>query len=612
MAACVAGRRRVSTIAAVARRVAQAIPTAQHVVLVRDRCGRDDVVDAVLAELHARGRETVVERVSNARLREIVSNADVAVLATWDAERAHDTARVEAVVSLGGWPADLAGLPDVAVAAWAAASGRVEAELEARRVPMVLVAVPTVAIAHELGMHLDDLDELVFGAIAVSSIDLAAATAPVLAMLAASDQFDLVTSSGVTAMRRDGRPLLVDDGVIDAGDIAAGAIVSNLPAGSVYWTVDEECTRGSAAMTDGSVFHFDERGRVATGPLAGERVGHVGIATNPLITTEIGWTLIDEHRAGAVFLSLGENRYMGGANASAVNVDFVAAAASLRPVRRRLLYVTDLFYAAKGRVYRDEDLFVVERLQQWFDIATCGPLHAAALLDGFDAVVVRNSGPTIHYAAEYETFRKRAHELGAVVYNPLSGRADMVGKQYLVDLTSAGYPVIPTVDKMDAFSRLPQASEYVIKPKFGSDSIGLRVVDRAGVAGAHVGDDLIQPHVELARELSFYAIDDEVRYVLATAEPSRRWQLVRHEPTAEELAFATQFLRWNGMTHGIQRVDGCRTTDGQLLLMELEDLNPYLSLDVLGPDERERFVERMAASIGALIDASIKPLPPTD
>ena len=38
--------------------------------------------------------------------------------------------------------------------------------------------------------------------------------------------------------------------------------------------------------------------------------------------------------------------------------------------------------------------------------------------------------------------------------------------------------------------------------------------------------------------------------------------------------------------------------------MELEDLNPYLSLDVLTPDERERFVARMAASIGALIDQS--------
>ena len=36
----------------------------------------------------------------------------------------------------------------------------------------------------------------------------------------------------------------------------------------------------------------------------------------------------------------------------------------------------------------------------------------------------------------------------------------------------------------------------------------------------------------------------------------------------------------------IQRVDACRTKDGALLLVELEDLNPYLSL--LETDEKTR------------------------
>jgi leucyl aminopeptidase (aminopeptidase T) len=322
-----------STIAAVARRVADAIPTARHVVLVRDRCGRAEVVDAVIAELHARGLETVVEHVSNARLRDIVAGTDAEALAGWDAERAQDTARVEAVISLGGWPADLSGLPPESVTAWTAAVARVETELESRRVPMVFVAVPTIATAQALDIDLDDLDRNVFDAIAISAAELVAATAPVVAILEAADELELVTGSGVATVRRGGRPLLVDDGVVDADDIAAGAVVSNLPAGSVYWTVLEDHTRGSVGVAAGSVLHFGDDGRVVDGPFAGERVGHLGIATNPLITSDIGWTLVDEHRAGAVFVSLGENRYMGGSNASAVNVDLVAESGVVRPPR---------------------------------------------------------------------------------------------------------------------------------------------------------------------------------------------------------------------------------------------------------------------------------------
>jgi hypothetical protein len=56
------------------------------------------------------------------------------------------------------------------------------------------------------------------------------------------------------------------------------------------------------------------------------------------------------------------------------------------------------------------------------------------------------------------------------------------------------------------------------------------------------------------------------------------------------LQFAEQFIRWNNMQRGIVRVDGCRLKNGSLLLVELEDLNPFLSLNVLGDEQRESFV----------------------
>lgn len=39
-------------------------------------------------------------------------------------------------------------------------------------------------------------------------------------------------------------------------------------------------------------------------------------------------------------------------------------------------------------------------------------------------------------------------------FNELSGKADMRGKQYLLDLTSEGYPVIPAADSTEDIASL--------------------------------------------------------------------------------------------------------------------------------------------------------------
>ncbi|MFD0153288.1 hypothetical protein ACWGQ4_32845 [Streptomyces sp. NPDC055721] len=269
--------------------------------------------------------------------------------------------------------------------------------------------------------------------------------------------------------------------------------------------------------------------------------------------------------------------------------------------RPRLLYVTDLTYPAKGRRYGDEDIHLTARLRADFDLALCHPLDAAALMEGFDAVVVRNSGPVLAYQKEYEAFRERALALGTRVYNPLHGRGDMAGKQYLLDLTAAGYPVIPTADRPEDLHRLPDAAEYAVKPKAGADSIGLRFVAPGDLAGLAYGELLVQPRIPFQYEVSFYFVDDLFQYALYAPDPERRWVLEPYEPTAEDLAFAGRFIDWNTLDHGIQRVDACRTPEGGLLLVELEDLNPYLSLDLLPEPVRERFADTLVRSLRAFL-----------
>ncbi|MFI8192580.1 hypothetical protein ACIF8T_28055 [Streptomyces sp. NPDC085946] len=280
------------------------------------------------------------------------------------------------------------------------------------------------------------------------------------------------------------------------------------------------------------------------------------------------------------------------------------------PARPRILYVTDLAYPARGRRYGDEDVFLTARLREDFDLALCHPGDAAALLDGFDAVMVRNSGPVLAHRAAYDAFRARAAATGTPVYNQLSGRADMAGKQYLLDLTAAGYPVIPTVDRSGDLDRLPGAAEYVVKPKLGADSIGLRFVpaaDLPGLAeapGLAAGELLVQPRVDFAYEVSFYFVDDAFQYALYAPHPDRRWQLEPYAPTPDDLEFARRFIDWNTVEHGIQRVDACRAPDGGLLLVELEDLNPYLSLDALDEPGRDAFVAAVKASLHRFLGRS--------
>lgn len=49
----------------------------------------------------------------------------------------------------------------------------------------------------------------------------------------------------------------------------------------------------------------------------------------------------------------------------------------------------------------------------------------------------------------------------------------------------------------------------------------------------------------------------------------------------EENLRITGFLMNYELLFSLPRLDACRLPDGRLLLVELEDLNPYLSLDLL-------------------------------
>jgi hypothetical protein len=263
--------------------------------------------------------------------------------------------------------------------------------------------------------------------------------------------------------------------------------------------------------------------------------------------------------------------------------------------RPSLLLVTDLLYPARGRRYGDEDVWLSSRLREAFDLALCSPLDAEALMDAFDLVLVRNSGSVIHHQHAYDSFRAAAAERGTRLVNPLTARGDMQGKGYLVELSRAGEAVIPTVDRREDLARLPDAERYVVKPVRGADSIGLQVV--TSLDGVDLTGALVQPHVDFVHEVSFVFVGRTFQYALRSADATRRWDLAPFTPTDDDLAFAQRIVDWNALDVGVQRVDAGRTLEGGLLLVELEDLNPYLSLDLLDPATRDGFVAALVDSL---------------
>lgn len=271
-----------------------------------------------------------------------------------------------------------------------------------------------------------------------------------------------------------------------------------------------------------------------------------------------------------------------------------------------LLYLTDLYFEAKGRRYYEEDLYLTGRLREDFNLVLCHPCDSQPFEQSVDLIVFRNTGPVLQYQAYFTAFVERVAAQKLRTYNTMTGRGDQAGKGYLMALTQQDYPVIPSIEQAADLFRLPPAERYMVKPKDGADSIGLRVVSRAELATLDWQGQLAQPFIDFRYEVSFYYIDQQLQYALYAPDTQKRWQLEEYEPTPADIAFANQFIAWNTVAHGIQRVDACRTAQGDLLLVELEDLNPYLSLDLLGPTRREAFVHNFKQSLHSAISAKTR------
>ncbi len=335
---------------AVAQRIVQGLNVQSgELIQVRDHIDRPDILHEMLLAIDLAGATPLIDHQSPAYLDRWLAAATPTAIRQSGRQRLRWIEEVDRVVALSGGMPDFDLALPATLAAWEQLDEAITRVEEARLLPMLVVAVPTQQRADRLGMTLTELEAHVLPA---HLLDREACSRLIECALAAVAGHHIVVGTGNghrLHLYRGDRNWHDDDGVIDETDRRRKTIVSNLPAGSIYTTLLEEKTHGSLYLpsvrnaTD-VIFRFAE-GRIVEIEAAngaedlaawldrhsGEprRVSHIGIGLNPHLRAPIGWTMVDEHLAGALFLALGENRYMGGQNASSLNHDFALAEASL-------------------------------------------------------------------------------------------------------------------------------------------------------------------------------------------------------------------------------------------------------------------------------------------
>jgi leucyl aminopeptidase (aminopeptidase T) len=333
----------------VARRLVQGVDVkAGELIQVRDLAGRYDVLTEVLLAVEEAGAVPLPFVMPARYLERLWTTAPVSHLARWEKHRGTLLASVDRAITLSGDKPDYANADRNSVEAWSSSEERLAAIEEERQIPVLTAAIPTHKRAYQLGVTLEQLDEYVRPALALSSDQIKIEIDRVLGILQPARTLTLRTGTDcVLNMSINGREWMCDDGYVDAKDRSASLPVSNLPAGSAVIAMVEHQTSGrlhlpilrgvkdvTLEITAGRVSKIGVSNMSDLAKIGswfdghqGEsrRLGYVSLGLNPLLTSAIGWSQIDQHVRGRVCIGFGDNTSYGGDNVTTLTATAVLA-----------------------------------------------------------------------------------------------------------------------------------------------------------------------------------------------------------------------------------------------------------------------------------------------
>lgn len=173
------------------------------------------------------------------------------------------------------------------------------------------------------------------------------------------------------------------------------------------------------------------------------------------------------------------------------------------------------------------------------------------------------------------------------------GQFDNRGKTYLSKLYAKGYPVVPTISTIEDMKKLDSYEDFLIKPINGYDGFGIIEASKEEVPEFWNKNYVIQPKLKFDSELQFYFIGSQYQFAqkFTPKKINSHENANRYYPTDEEIEIATKFASLNGESfNGVQRIDFLKHQD-KLMLSELEDDSPYMAIESLSLQERERFID---------------------
>lgn len=328
----------------IGRRIVQGLDARMgELILVRECSGRYDVLQEVLLAIEEAGAVPLPQITPARYLERLWGIGTLTYLSRWDHRRADALETVDRVLVLGGDAPDVDGADRHLYGAWAQAEERLTQIEDQRRLPHLMVAVPTAKRAFDMGMTLDALDARVLPALNAPARALSGEISRVLAAVQSAQTLTIRSATGhELTLKRGNRRWVGEDGHIDQTDRARGAVVSMLPAGSLACAPLEDLTEGNVYLprlngardvtlhfNAGRIVHVDARTQSEQARLNGwldgfqgqpRRIGGVGIGLNPGLSETVGWPQVDACAFGRVSITLGDNRHLGGVNASSLSL----------------------------------------------------------------------------------------------------------------------------------------------------------------------------------------------------------------------------------------------------------------------------------------------------
>jgi glutathione synthase/RimK-type ligase-like ATP-grasp enzyme len=223
----------------------------------------------------------------------------------------------------------------------------------------------------------------------------------------------------------------------------------------------------------------------------------------------------------------------------------------------------------------------------------------------YDAIVIRSTWGYHERLPEFIQWLDHLKQLKAKVWNPVKLMKWNADKRYLLDLEDKGVPIVPTFwiypeeqpPYLDAILETQGWLEAVVKPAISG---GAYLTERFSMENAaekqdtlhqilQTGPAMVQPYlaeIETDGEYSFIYFGGEYHFTIQKRPKSGDFRVQLEfggsidviNPGPELIEQANKVMRSLEYPTLYARVDGV-IVDGRFLLMELELIEPYLSLE---------------------------------